>query len=119
MLNKYKTFKDHPVDYFDLYDSSTYSYFIGEDVAPSVFAPGPDFYTWNTQTMRYDFVCSLSLLPYSYKAYTGHVLPNIHVDSINATTARLRKRCEAGMYISEQHLNDRHRLFNSYARVGV
>ena len=56
-------------------------------------------------------------LPYGYTCYTGHILPDIHVDSINALTERYRKRVEAGFPLSEQHLNDRHRLFVSYATV--
>ena len=58
-------------------------------------------------------------IPYGYKCYTGHVLPDVHVDSLNALTLRYKTRVEAGFPLSEQHLNDRHRLFNSYARVGI
>ena len=56
-------------------------------------------------------------LPYGYKCYTGHILPDVHVDSINALTIRYKQRALSGFPFSEQHLNDRHRLFNSYARV--
>ena len=57
-------------------------------------------------------------LAYGYECYTGQVLADCHVDSLNALTLRYKKRAEAGFYFSQQHLNDRHRLFESYARAG-
>ena len=58
-------------------------------------------------------------LPYGYKCYTGHVLPDIHVDSINALTERLRKRVDAGFPLTQDSLNQRHRVFNMYARAAT
>ena len=57
----------------------------------------------------------MDTLPYGYKCYTGHILPDVHVDSLNALTKRHQKRIDAGLPLTEQHLNDRHRMFVMYA----
>lgn len=55
------------------------------------------------------------LLPYEYKAFTGVVLTDLHVDAYNRTQERINSFIDAGMPVSENLLNEAHKAFSLFS----
>ena len=57
------------------------------------------------------------ILPYGYRAYTGRILCDCHIDSLNAMGRTINSFINAGMIVPEYLLNGRHKLFIDFSMV--
>jgi hypothetical protein len=57
------------------------------------------------------------MLPYGYRCYTGRILPDCHVDSLNAMARNINQFIAAGRPVPEYLLNGSHNLFKSFSSL--
>ena len=55
-------------------------------------------------------------LPYGYRAYTGVILADCHVDSYNAVQRNINGFIKSGLPVPEYLLTGSHNLFCSFAK---
>ena len=56
-----------------------------------------------------------NLLEYGFKAYTGKVWPDCHVDSYNDIQETINSFINAGLPVPEYLINGSHNLFTSFS----
>ena len=57
------------------------------------------------------------ILPYGYRAYTGMILCDCHIDSLNVMNRNINSFINAGMIVPEYLLNGCHKLFVDFSMV--
>ena len=55
------------------------------------------------------------ILPYGYRAYTGRILCDYHVDSLNAISSNINQFIGAGLPVPEYLINGSHNLFTGFS----